>query len=83
MQRVWQKPDKEFKGSLNVRIDQELHREAAFAADRMGITLNQYVIKRHRFTKPMAFNILSFCIYYNKFGQEHRAASPVFFPSRA
>ena len=37
------KPDKEFKGSFNVRIDQELHREAAFAADRMGITLNQYV----------------------------------------
>ena len=64
MQRVWQKPDKEFKGSLNVRIDQELHREAAFAADRMGITLNQYVIKRHRFTKPMAFNILSFCILF-------------------
>ena len=39
------KPDKEFKGSFNVRIDQELHREAAFAADRNGMTLNQYVEK--------------------------------------
>lgn len=39
------KPDKEFKGSFNVRIDQELHREAAFAADRSGMTLNQYVEK--------------------------------------
>ena len=35
------KPDKEFKGSFNVRIDQELHRKAAFAADRNGMTLNQ------------------------------------------
>ena len=37
------KPDKEFKGSFNIRIDQELHRKAAFAADLNGITLNQYV----------------------------------------
>lgn len=42
------KPDKEFKGSFNVRIDQELHREAAFAADRSGMTLNQYVEKAIR-----------------------------------
>lgn len=37
------KPNKEFKGSFNVRIDQELHRKAAFAADRNGVTLNQFV----------------------------------------
>lgn len=42
------KPDKEFKGSFNVRIDQELHREAAFAANRSGMTLNQYVEKAIR-----------------------------------
>lgn len=42
------KPDKEFKGSFNVRIDPELHREAAFAADRRGMTLNQYVEKAIR-----------------------------------
>ena len=41
-QEFGRKPDKEFKGSFNVRIDQELHREAAFAADRSGMTLNQY-----------------------------------------
>lgn len=40
---VGKSPDREFKGSFNVRIDQSLHREAAFAADRNGITLNQYV----------------------------------------
>ena len=44
-QEFGRKPDKEFKGSFNVRIDQELHREAAFAADRSGMTLNQYVEK--------------------------------------
>ena len=42
------KPGKEFKGSFNVRIDQELHREAAFAADRSGMTLNHYVEKAIR-----------------------------------
>lgn len=40
---IGKNPDKEYKGSFNVRIDRELHREAAFAADRDGITLNQYV----------------------------------------
>lgn len=40
---VGKNPDREFKGSFNVRIDQSLHRKAAFAADRQGITLNQYV----------------------------------------
>lgn len=37
------KPDKEFKGSFNIRIDRQLHREAAFAANHSGMTLNQYV----------------------------------------
>lgn len=36
-------PDKEFRGSFNVRIDPALHRRAALAALRSGVTLNQYV----------------------------------------
>lgn len=36
-------PDKEFKGSLNVRITPELHRKAAFVANQEGITLNQLI----------------------------------------
>ena len=38
-------PDKEFKGSFNVRISPELHREISFHAAEEGITLNQYVVK--------------------------------------
>ena len=38
-------PDKECKGSFNVSISPELHRESAFAANRSGMTLNQYVEK--------------------------------------
>lgn len=36
-------PEKEYKGSFNVRIQPELHRRAALAATSMGMTLNQYV----------------------------------------
>lgn len=39
------KPDREFKGSFNVRITPELHRRAALAAEQRGISLNQYVIQ--------------------------------------
>jgi len=38
-------PDKEFKGSFNVRISPELHREISLQAAQEGITLNQYVLK--------------------------------------
>lgn len=38
-------PDKEFKGTFNVRIPPELHRKAALAAANQKITLNQYVIQ--------------------------------------
>ena len=38
-------PDKEFKGSFNVRISPELHREISLHAAEEGITLNQYVLK--------------------------------------
>ena len=38
-------PDKEFKGSFNVRITPELHRQIAVYAAQEGITLNQYVVR--------------------------------------
>lgn len=36
-------PDKEYKGSFNVRISPELHRDAALAAVKAGVSLNQFV----------------------------------------
>lgn len=38
-------PDKEFKGTFNVRISTELHRKVALEAAKQGVTLNQYVAK--------------------------------------
>jgi predicted HicB family RNase H-like nuclease len=37
------KPQKSYKGSFNVRIDPELHREAARKSASMGISLNRFV----------------------------------------
>lgn len=36
-------PDKPFKGSFNVRVKPELHRQAALAAETKGISLNAFV----------------------------------------
>ena len=36
-------PDKEFKGSLNIRISPDLHRKAALIAEQEGISLNQLI----------------------------------------
>lgn len=36
-------PDKEYKGSFNVRISPELHRQAALTAEQEGISLNQLI----------------------------------------
>lgn len=38
-------PDKEFKGSFNVRISPELHKEISIQAAEEGMTLNQYVLR--------------------------------------
>ena len=38
-------PDKEFKGSFNIRITPELHRSISLQATQEGVTLNQYVIR--------------------------------------
>lgn len=37
-------PDKEFKGSFNVRLTPELHRTAALEAMKEKISLNQFVM---------------------------------------
>lgn len=44
-EKTGKKPDKEFKGSFNVRIPARLHRQAALAAKRQKMSLNQYVVK--------------------------------------
>jgi len=36
-------PDKSFKGSFNVRIGSELHRDAMMQAQKQGINLNELV----------------------------------------
>lgn len=36
-------PDKEFKGSFNVRISPDLHRRAALTAEQEGMSLNQFI----------------------------------------
>jgi len=36
-------PDKEFKGSFNIRISPELHRGISLQAAQEGLSLNQYV----------------------------------------
>lgn len=44
-EKIGKDPDKEFKGTFNVRISPELHKKAALAAAKQKITLNQYVMK--------------------------------------
>ena len=36
-------PDKTYKGSFNIRMSPEMHRQAAYQAAKAGLTLNQYV----------------------------------------
>lgn len=36
-------PDKVYKGSFNIRIPQDLHRQAAIMAETEGISLNQFI----------------------------------------
>jgi len=42
-QQIGKQPAREYKGSFNVRISSELHRDAAISAAESGITLNQFV----------------------------------------
>lgn len=40
---IGKEPNKEFKGTFNVRLSPELHRKAAIEAAKNNITLNQFV----------------------------------------
>jgi len=40
---IGKKPDREYRGTFNVRVPVELHREAAMEAEIKGISLNQFV----------------------------------------
>lgn len=42
-EEIGKEPNREFKGSFNVRISPALHREIALAAAKQKLTLNQYV----------------------------------------
>ena len=47
-EQIGRQPAKEYKGSFNVRIASELHRDAAITAAETGITLNQFVAEAIR-----------------------------------
>lgn len=42
-QKIGKNPDKEFRGTFNVRLSPETHRKAALAAKMQKLTLNQYI----------------------------------------
>lgn len=41
--KIGKAPEKEYKGSLNIRLSADLHRQAALEAARQGISLNQLI----------------------------------------
>ena len=43
--KLGREPMKPFKGTFNIRIGKELHKEAALFAAMLGITLNEYIRK--------------------------------------
>lgn len=47
-------PDREFKGTFNIRITPELHRDISLQAAQEGISLNQYVLKTLEKSLPSA-----------------------------
>ena len=40
---IGQEPDKEYKGSFNVRVNPKLHRELDRAAYKEGVSMNQFI----------------------------------------
>lgn len=44
-EKIGKNPDKEFKGTFNVRIPPEMHKKVALEAAKQKITLNQYVVR--------------------------------------
>ena len=45
---IGKEPDREYRGTFNVRVPAELHREAAMAAESRNISLNQFVAEALR-----------------------------------
>lgn len=45
---IGKQPDREYRGTFNVRVPVELHREAALAAESKDISLNQLVTEALR-----------------------------------
>lgn len=41
---IGKKPEREYKGSFNVRLSPELHKQAFLAAEGNNMTLNQFVV---------------------------------------
>ena len=54
-----------------------------FPAAAAVLTAAYVGYSRRRYGSVQVLRLMVANSYYNKFGQEHRAASPVFFPSRA
>lgn len=48
-EKINREPMKPFKGSLNIRIGPELHKEAALQAAILGISTNEYIKKAVKF----------------------------------
>ncbi|MCF8373115.1 MAG: toxin-antitoxin system HicB family antitoxin [Bacteroidales bacterium] len=44
-QDLGKEPDKTFKGSFNVRLNPELHKQASLLASRKKVTLNELIKK--------------------------------------
>lgn len=42
--QIGKQPEREFKGTFNIRITPELHKKAALEAAKQKITLNQFVL---------------------------------------
>ena len=42
-QEIGKEPDREYKGTFNVRIPSELHKRATIEAEALGISLNQFI----------------------------------------
>ncbi|MEY8403923.1 type II toxin-antitoxin system HicB family antitoxin [Oscillospiraceae bacterium 44-34] len=47
-QEIGKEPDKEYRGTFNVRVPVELHRAAAMVAEAKGTSLNQFVTEALR-----------------------------------
>lgn len=61
-------PDREFKGTFNVRISPELHRKIALEAAKQKVTLNQYIMRvlEKSFENSEAKETIIYMPYSNK-----------------